>query len=227
MFSFTQIGPERGDCTAPYAVALDKAYTVKEFIQTVITERTDEWGFISIDDGKTIFGEARCEYRWGKLVSNLPKVFQSKTIISVKADGGWSRMDYLLDISKDESKGDLIDRKKLVHEAETCRETTDDFISLIKNQSTAKVHINLNEIVKFRLTDLGKDIFYHQYDSVNETIVNYGGKPIKPEMPKVDSDGFTEMQLWEFMKVFGPHTGMAMKNYIEPLEIIYEGDKKT
>lgn len=98
MFKLTQIGRERGDCTAPYAVTLDKAYTVREFIQTVIAKCSDEWGYIGINDGETIFGKPCCEYRRGKLISNLPEEIQDKIITSVKADGGWTRMDYMLDI---------------------------------------------------------------------------------------------------------------------------------
>lgn len=87
-----------------------------------------------------------------------------------------------------------------------------------------EVRINLNEFVKFKLTDYGKDIYYHQYDELNETIKRRGavhGFILKPTMPKVDADGYTEMQLWAFMQLYGPHTGMAMENYIQPLEIIY------
>lgn len=29
------------------------------------------------------------------------------------------------------------------------------------------VNINLNDFVKFKLTDKGKDIYYHQYDEIN------------------------------------------------------------
>lgn len=88
-----------------------------------------------------------------------------------------------------------------------------------------EVRINLNEFVKFKLTDYGKDIYYHQYDEINETIKRRGGAILKPEMPKVDADGYTEMQLWAFMQLYGPHTGMAMENYISPLEIIYEDNE--
>lgn len=118
----------------------------------------------------------------------------------------------------------LIESDKLCYEAEHCRETTDAFIELIKQQPKAVVHINLNETVKFKLNDHGKDIFYHQYDEINKRLLELGGKqlPIEPTMPKVDADGYTEMQLWTFMQIFGPHTGMGFKNYIQPLEIIYE-----
>ena len=98
--------------------------------------------------------------------------------------------------------------------AEICRET-----------SNAVVRINLNEIVKFKLTDLGKDIFYRQYDEVNDWIRKRGGRPIEPTMPKVDADGYTEMQLWEFMEVFGSYFGMAKPNVINPLEVIYKPEQ--
>lgn len=81
--------------------------------------------------------------------------------------------------------------------------------------------INLNETVKFKLTDYGKDVYYHQYDKLNEMIRQRGGKPLKPKMPRVDAEGYTSMQLWAFMELYGDYMGVAMPNVIEPLEIIY------
>lgn len=95
------------------------------------------------------------------------------------------------------------------------------FLNLIANAPVEQIRINLNEVVKFKLTDLGKDVFYHQYDEVNEWIRNRGGRPLEPTMPKVDADGYTEMQLWNFMEVFGSYFGMAKPSVISPLEIIY------
>lgn len=79
--------------------------------------------------------------------------------------------------------------------------------------------LNLNDIIKVKLTPRGVDIFYHQYDSLNEHIQKRGGKPIEPHMPRIDKDGFTEMQLWCFMELYGEHIGMAMENVIEPIYI--------
>ncbi len=90
-----------------------------------------------------------------------------------------------------------------------------------KETSNNEVRINLNEVVKFKLTDHGKEIFFHQYDEINKFIIEHGGKPIEPEMPKVDEDGYTRMQLWHFMELYGPFTHMAAQNCICPLEIIY------
>lgn len=82
--------------------------------------------------------------------------------------------------------------------------------------------INLNDYVKVKLTDLGKDIYYHQYDSINEFIKSRGGEPIPPKMPEVDEDGKTSIALWEFIVLYGEHIGMTKPNVIEPLELEIE-----
>lgn len=79
--------------------------------------------------------------------------------------------------------------------------------------------ININEYVKVKLTDYGKDIFYHQYDNLNKT---YGKEIIKPSYPKVDSDGYTSFQLWCFINLYGRYIDMGLQNVIEPLEIVFE-----
>lgn len=80
--------------------------------------------------------------------------------------------------------------------------------------------INLNDYVKVRLTDYGKDIFYHQYDDL---IVK--GVKIKRYMPNEDENGLTEIQLWHFIELYGKYLGMAKPNVIEPLNIYFEGDE--
>ena len=107
MFKFTRKGPDRGDCTAPYEIRLDKEYTVLTFIQTVLRERKREWGYIGIksnDPEGLFFGEPRCEYRDGEIVGGVEKLpiiflsFLTEKVKNVTADGGWSRMDYLLEV---------------------------------------------------------------------------------------------------------------------------------
>lgn len=94
MFTFYQTGPTRGDCTSPYEVTMDKEYTVDEFIQEILTRK--EWGYIGIYSSNDFFGDPKCEYRDDKLLYSLPNEYLNKRVIKVKADGGWSRMDYLL-----------------------------------------------------------------------------------------------------------------------------------
>ena len=90
----------------------------------------------------------------------------------------------------------------------------------------AEIKININENVKFKLTPLGADIYYHRFDELNKLIIKNGGTPISPSLPKVDGLGYTSMQLWSFMELYGEHMGMTKPNVIEPIEIIYETDDK-
>ena len=81
------------------------------------------------------------------------------------------------------------------------------------------IRINLNELIKVKLTDWGKKIYYHQYDMVNRIV---GKEVCKPKLPKEDENGYTEFQLWCFIELYGEHMGNALPNVIEPFEIVYE-----
>ncbi len=81
------------------------------------------------------------------------------------------------------------------------------------------LRINLNEPIKVKLTDLGKEIYYHQHYMVNQIA---GREICKPRFPKEDENGYTEFQLWCFIELYGTHIGITLPNVIEPLEIVYE-----
>ena len=81
------------------------------------------------------------------------------------------------------------------------------------------IRINLNEPIKVKLTDWGKEIYYHQYDRTNQIA---GREICKPRFPREDENGYTEFQLWCFIELYGEHMGMTLPNVIEPLEIVYE-----
>lgn len=83
------------------------------------------------------------------------------------------------------------------------------------------ITINLNDIVKVKLTDVGKDIYYHQNDDLNEEIRQRGGKPVEARMPKVDEDGYTSLQLWTLMNLYGPHIA-AWKKLPFETNILYD-----
>lgn len=80
-----------------------------------------------------------------------------------------------------------------------------------------KCTMHLNEIIKVRLTDYGKDIYYHQYDELN---MRAGRIICEPRMPQVDSAGYTEFQLWDFMRVYGQYMQVGTKEVVKPLQII-------
>lgn len=87
-----QTRPEGGDCTAPYDIDFFESYTVKEFVDDILSNK-EEWGWITIHFDKT---ERTFEYRDGGLKTELPKELLSRTIVFAGASGGWSRMDYHL-----------------------------------------------------------------------------------------------------------------------------------
>ena len=82
------------------------------------------------------------------------------------------------------------------------------------------IRINLNDWVKVKLTDWGKEIYYHQWDGKNQI----AGKEIfKPKFPREDENGYTKFQLWHFMELYGEHMWDNI-NVIEPIELIYVGE---
>lgn len=113
LFTLRSHGVMRGDCTASYLV--DFHYntphpTVKEFVDYVIHNLNKEWGYIAIAPDKNhltvwqIIGvpsdvRIQLDYRWGKIADDRHDILLklgSRRIISATADGGWSRMDYVL-----------------------------------------------------------------------------------------------------------------------------------
>ena len=88
----------------------------------------------------------------------------------------------------------------------------------LKNTKDNIQKINLNETIKVKLTPYGAEIYYKQFDELNK---QYGREICKPQMPRIDKDGYTEFQLWHFIELYGQHIGMCKPNVIEPLEIVY------
>ena len=68
-----------------------------------------------------------------------------------------------------------------------------------------EVRINLNEIVKFKLSERGKEIYRHRYDGLE---------------PELDDDGYMSMQLRTFMRAFGEHMIPGVPEVVQPFEII-------
>lgn len=88
---FIKTGPTGGDETAPYSVTDYQAKTIVEFIHEVLGQNPQEWGYIEVKDEHT-----RIEYRYGKLLNEIPDAWQSREIGKVDAAGGWTRMDYFI-----------------------------------------------------------------------------------------------------------------------------------
>lgn len=75
----------------------------------------------------------------------------------------------------------------------------------------------MNDRIKFKLTPLGAEIYYHQYDETNQKA---GRTVIEPRLPRIDKDGYAECSLWGFIEIYGKHIGIGKRNVIDPIEII-------
>ena len=99
-------------------------------------------------------------------------------------------------------------------------EILESLIEKEKNKKSDIRQINLNDRVKVKLTPLGVEIYYHQYDELNKITKDNGGTPLEPVMPQIDKDGYTEFTLHHFINLYGKHIGMAKPNVIQPLNIV-------
>ena len=107
-----------------------------------------------------------------------------------------------------------LESERIIHESDAV-----EAISMLPSSQPEPIRINLNEPIKVKLTDWGKEIYYHQYDRTNQIA---GREICKPRFPREDENGYTEFQLWCFIELYGVHMGMTLPNVIEPLEIVYE-----
>lgn len=77
--------------------------------------------------------------------------------------------------------------------------------------------LNLNQWIKVKLTDHGKDIYYHQNDELIDIMKERGLKPLTRSYPSVDENGYSHFQLWCFIAMYGPYINMGLPNVIEDL----------
>ena len=108
MIRLVRTTPERGDCTAGYAVWWTGKYTVQSFINEILKTHPGDWGtigiYVPIKKRKTLSdatdGNPCCEYDHGKLLNSLPEEVLEREVFGASADGGWSLMNYLLSIDE-------------------------------------------------------------------------------------------------------------------------------
>lgn len=84
--------------------------------------------------------------------------------------------------------------------------------------------ININHIVKVKLTDLGNKIYEEYLQNEYKSLSHYSGlATIRIEKEK-DQDGYIHFQLWDFMRIFGEHFYVGSEAVTEHNEIIFPDD---
>lgn len=96
MLNFMPIEKVGGDCTCPYLVMSDTPLTVAELVQQILTRK--EWGNIDFYYGKIEWGTSISTVQYDEAqLNNADDIFakiQEKSVIKIRASGGWTRMDY-------------------------------------------------------------------------------------------------------------------------------------
>lgn len=81
---------------------------------------------------------------------------------------------------------------------------------------------NINDFVKVKLTERGKEIYKHRYDEMFEVFPHLKETLGNPPELKIDKDGYSEFQLHDFMHCFGPYIFNGAPLVIENNEIYFE-----
>lgn len=69
--------------------------------------------------------------------------------------------------------------------------------------------VNINEYVKVKLRESGINILRDHFEELNEMVLANGGKSLGVFQLNVDEEGYTKMQMHEFMTTFAPHMHMG------------------
>ena len=79
---------------------------------------------------------------------------------------------------------------------------------------------NINDKIKVKLTEHGKAILEHEVADTMNMLKNLNFSDDYFPYPE-DEDGYTEFQLWNFMRLFGSHFCVGCPQIIENNEIIF------
>ena len=80
------------------------------------------------------------------------------------------------------------------------------------------ITFNINQYIKVKLTDKGKEVIQNDYDRLCAAYPNADFKPVYLE----DDEGYTKFQLWDFMRLFGEYMYCGSPCYIENNEIFFD-----
>lgn len=79
--------------------------------------------------------------------------------------------------------------------------------------------LNLNDKVRVRLTDIGREIHRRQFDEFKQRFPAFG---YDYSPPKEDADGWSEWQLWDLMGTFGNYISLGCNVPFETTILVLE-----
>ena len=85
--------------------------------------------------------------------------------------------------------------------------------------------ININENVRVKLTNYGREVLQRDHHTFWKRVHNDGGQYFEYRPPVEDADGWSTWQMWCLMKDLGKYQGLCTKNVFELDIEIMEVDK--
>lgn len=112
-----------------------------------------------------------------------------------------------IEIEGIDEENTMLHEKYLNNKINEYEERLNDFLSIkykakmeFENMKDRFRDVNLNEYIKVKLTDKGKEIYRNYWNYIDDEYV--------PKL-NVDEEGYCKFQLWEFMHIFGEHFHMG------------------
>ena len=80
---------------------------------------------------------------------------------------------------------------------------------------------NINNIIKVRLTDTGKDILNGYFSGLCKYYASIEPDEAIPDQYAEDDKGYIRFQLWDFMNIFGSYFRLGSPVIIQDNDIIF------
>lgn len=105
---FTPVSQPSGDETTAYLVEFPQGATVEEFVDIVLVNHHTDHGNIGlVHEGirtatSMTGGSPQRNYIRGTMTKPFPDTFLNRKITKISARGGWTRMDYVVWLEREE-----------------------------------------------------------------------------------------------------------------------------
>jgi hypothetical protein len=142
-----------------------------------------------------------------KLDDNIHVHFYSNPYVKNTYHPYYNECKDKIEIEEIDYENTMQHKKYLNNEIRKYEEQLNNFLSVeskarieFENMKDRFRDVNLNEYIKVKLTDKGKEIYRNHYHDIDDEYV-----------PTLDTDeeGYCKFQLWEFMHIFGEHFYMG------------------
>lgn len=90
-----------------------------------------------------------------------------------------------------------------------------------KGRNMKEFSFNINEIIKVRLTDIGKDILHKHFSELHKYCASIEPDEYILHQYSEDDKGYICFQLWDFMYIFGSYFMLGTPLIIQGNDIIF------